>query len=85
MGECQVGQGSGGSQIGELQQLEGKKKPTRVNQDLHMATLKSATQVFKNMNKSFAVKSIILCKDNDDALFSRLSRQLDMIFQGYFK
>lgn len=56
-----------------------------MNQDLHMATLKSATQVFKNMNKSFAVKSIILCKDNDDALFSRLSRQLDMIFQGYFK
>jgi hypothetical protein len=44
MGEGQSGQGSGGSPIGELQRPEGQKsaKTTRLNQDLHMAALKSA-------------------------------------------
>jgi len=37
------------------------------------------------MIKFFAIKSIILCEDNGDALFSHLSRQLDIIFQGDFK
>jgi len=39
VGVCQAGQGSGGSPIGELQQLEDFKKnvkTTRVYQDLHI-------------------------------------------------
>ena len=86
-GEGQAGQGSDGSPTGELQQPEGQKiaKTTRLNQDLHMAALKSAAEAFKHMSKSIAEKSRVLKDANDDALFSRPGRQPDAISEAYFK
>ena len=87
MGEGQAGQGSGGSPTGELQRPEGQKnaKTARLNQDLHMAALRSAAEAFKLMSESSAEKAIGLKDANDDPLFSRPGRQPDTISEAYFK
>jgi hypothetical protein len=87
VGEGQPGQGSGGSPTGELQRPEGTKsaKAARLNQDLHMAALKSAAEAFKLMSESSAEKSKVLKDANDDALFSRPGRQPDTMSEAYFK
>ena len=83
MGEGQAGQGSGGSLTGELQWPEGQKnaKTSRLNQYLHMAALKSATEAFKLMSESYVEKSRVL-KD-DDAVFSCPGRQFNMIYEAF--
>ena len=87
IGEGQAGQGSGGSPTGEYNDRKDKKnaKIARLNQDLHMAVLKSATEAFKLMNESSAEKARVLNDANDNALFSRPGRQPDTISEVYFK
>ena len=87
MGEGQAGQGLGGSPTGELQRPEGQKnaKTARLNQDLHMAALKSTAEAFKLMSESSAEKAIVLNDANDHTLFSRPGRQHDTMSETYFK
>ena len=86
VGNCQAKQGSGGSPIWQFTTTRGlKSKNSKNEQKFTHGNTKSATQALENINESFAVKSIVFRDVNDDALFSRPSRQLDIISQGYFK